>query len=68
MAKVVEMTKKSFQIHVQGAQAKRTVVARGISEGENLLATVLAYKAIVVFCESFVFHIVTFGMILPSRG
>lgn len=45
-------------IHVQGAQAKRTVVARGISEGENLMAAVLAYEAVVVFCESFIFHII----------
>ena len=36
-------------IHVKRAKAKRTVIARGVAERQNLLAAVFTYKARVVF-------------------
>ena len=45
-------------INVERAEAEGAMIARGISEGEHLLAAVLADKAVIVFCESFVFHTV----------
>ena len=45
-------------IYVQRAQTKGAVITRGVTERLYLLAAVLTYKAVVVFSESFVFHIV----------
>ena len=43
-------------IHVQGAKAEWAMIARGVAEGQDLLAAIFAYKAGVVFCKSLVFH------------
>ena len=48
-------------INVQGAEAEGAVVPRGVSKGENLLAAVLAYKAVIVFRKSLIFHNDPFG-------
>ena len=50
------------------AETEGTVIARGISKGEHLFTAIFTYKAVVVFSESFVFHIVTFGYDLTSSG
>ena len=42
-------------INVHGAKAKWAMIARGVAEGQYLTATVLAYKAGVIFCKSLVF-------------
>ena len=44
-------------IDVQGPQAKRTMVARGIAQRFNLTTAMSADKACVVFGESFVFQL-----------
>ena len=36
-------------INVERAKAKRAVISRGVTEGENLLAAVFAYKSAIVF-------------------
>ena len=46
-------------IDVQGAQTEGAVVSRGIAEGENLFAAVLADKAVIVFGKSFVLHTIS---------
>ena len=46
-----------IDVNVKRAEAKRAVIARGVSEWKNLTAAILAYKSIIVFRESFVFHI-----------
>ena len=43
-------------VNVKGAKAKRTVIARGISERKHLSSAILAYKSVIVLRESFVFH------------
>lgn len=45
-------------IEMKTAEAKRAMVARGIAEGWNLASAVLANEAAVVFCESFLFHVI----------
>lgn len=44
-------------VNVQGIQAFRAVIARGVAERLDLKAAVLAYEAGIVFSESFGFHI-----------
>ena len=43
-------------VDVQGPQAKRAMVARGIAEGLYLLPTMGAGKAAIVFTETLIFH------------
>lgn len=45
-------------IEMETAEAKRAMVARGIAERRNLASAVLANEAAVVFCESFLFHVI----------
>ena len=44
-------------VNVKRTKAKRAVIARGVAEGQNLLAAILAYKSGIVFLESFFFHL-----------
>ena len=48
-------------IDVQRAEAEGTVISRGVAERQHFFSAILAYKSAVVFCESFVFHIYSFG-------
>ena len=43
-------------VYVQRAEAEGAMVARGVAERENLLATVLAGEATIVFLKSFLLH------------
>ena len=43
-------------VNVKRTKANRAVIARGVAEGQNLLAAILAYKSGIVFLESFFFH------------
>jgi hypothetical protein len=45
-------------INMERAEAKGTVVSRGVAEGQDLAAAILADKAAIVFLESLVFHII----------
>lgn len=44
-------------INVEGAEAKGTMVSRGIAEGQDLFAAIFADKAVIVFGKAFCFHI-----------
>ena len=43
-------------VYVERAEALRAVVARGIAQGLYLKAAVGTDKAVIVFCEKFLFH------------
>ena len=43
-------------VHVKRTEAERAVIARGVSEGQNLFAAVFAYKAVIIFRKTFCFH------------
>ena len=43
-------------VYVQRAEAEGAMVARGVAKRENLLATVLAGEATIVFLKSFLLH------------
>ena len=47
-------------INVKRREAKRAVISRGISERKNLATAAFAYKSVIVFGKSFVFHGTTF--------
>ena len=46
-----------IDVHVQGPQAKRAVVARGVAQGQDLFSAMRANKAAVVFGKAFLFHV-----------
>ena len=43
-------------INVERAKAEGAMIARGVTERKYLTSAILAYEAVVVFCESFCFH------------
>ena len=45
-------------VKMQAAEALRTVVARRVAEGRHLVSAVLADEPTVVFCKSFLIHII----------
>jgi hypothetical protein len=44
-------------VYMQRAKTKGTMIARGVTERENLFATILANKTTIIFLKSFLFHV-----------
>ncbi len=45
-----------IDVHVQGAEAFGAMVAGGVAKRKHLKAAVCTNKAVIVFCEKFLFH------------
>ena len=44
-------------INVERAKAEGAMIARGVAERKHLSSAILAGEAVIVFCESFSFHL-----------